>query len=91
MGVASNITKFEALTGAIAGVTAVGATAARKNKSVESELMEDFSEEASSVSNCFSVDKAFGQMMSEKCANEVLQKGNFQQHFGEGYQPTSFM
>ena len=67
MGVASNITKFEALTGVVAGVAAVGTQGvARKNKSVESELMEDFSEEASSVSNCFSVDKAFDVMMMEK-------------------------
>ena len=67
MGVASNITKFEALTSMVTGVTVVGGIHhARKNKSAESELIEDFSEEASTVSNCFSVDRAFDCMMMEK-------------------------
>ena len=71
MGVASNISKFEALTGVVAGVTAAGGIHhARKNKSAESELLEDFSEEASTVSNCFSVDKAFDGMMLGKSTQE---------------------
>ena len=70
MGVASNLTKFEALSSAVAATTAGVVSVVGKNKSCNSFQGEDFSESVSTTSNSFSVDKAFETMMKNGSIEE---------------------
>ena len=74
MGVASNLTKFEALGSVVAATTAGVVSCAGKSKCSEAHFAgESFSESTSAVSNSFTVDVALEQMMK----NEVMINSKF--------------